>query len=94
MAKALKGPYYIVDRDSAQIKARFATERGAKISLTRVWSKKSPDSDLEVMHHSVYDIGFRRKVTVVNLMSKEPVEIDVNDRGGPCDPSTERYWAM
>jgi hypothetical protein len=34
------------------------------------------------------------KVTVKNLMSGEAVEIPLNDVGGPCDPSTEKYWTM
>lgn len=31
---------------------------------------------------------------VKNLMSGELVEIDYRDVGGPCDPSTERYWSL
>lgn len=30
---------------------------------------------------------------VKNLMSGEPVTIRWEDRGGPCDPSMERYWS-
>jgi len=33
-------------------------------------------------------------VLVKSLMTGEDVEIDHRDRGGPCDPSTERYWSM
>lgn len=33
-------------------------------------------------------------VIVHNLMSGAPVEIDADDRGGPTDPSMERYWTM
>ena len=32
--------------------------------------------------------------TVKNLMSGADVQIRTEDRGGPCDPSTERYWSM
>ena len=32
-------------------------------------------------------------VMVKNLMTGEMVEIDYRDRGGPCDPSMERYWS-
>ena len=32
------------------------------------------------------------KVTVNSLMTGEPVHIRLCDKGGPCDPSTERYW--
>ena len=33
-------------------------------------------------------------VTVKSLMTKQDVQIRKCDRGGPCDPSTERYWSM
>jgi len=39
-------------------------------------------------------VGSNVKVTVKNLMSGEAVEIPLNDVGGPCDPSTEKYWTM
>lgn len=33
-------------------------------------------------------------VIVKSLMSGKDVAIRAVDRGGPCDPSTERYWSM
>lgn len=33
-------------------------------------------------------------VIVLSLMNGIPVEIDADDRGGPNDPSMERYWTM
>lgn len=33
-------------------------------------------------------------VMVKNLMTGAMVEIDYRDRGGPNDPSMERYWSM
>ena len=35
-----------------------------------------------------------RYATVVNLMTGKEVQIEASDRGGPCDPSMERYWSM
>ena len=35
-----------------------------------------------------------RYATVRNLMTGAEVQIEAEDRGGPCDPSTERYWSM
>jgi hypothetical protein len=35
-----------------------------------------------------------RYATVVNLMTGKPVQIEASERGGPCDPSMERYWSM
>ncbi len=39
-------------------------------------------------------VGSNVKVTVKNLMGGEAVEIPLSDVGGPCDPSTEKYWTM
>lgn len=33
-------------------------------------------------------------VTVKNLMTGKDVTISADDKGGPCDPSMERYWSM
>lgn len=33
-------------------------------------------------------------VPVKNLMTGETVSIRRESRGGPCDPSMERYWSM
>lgn len=35
-----------------------------------------------------------RYATVRNLMTGKDVQIEAEDRGGPCDPSMERYWSM
>jgi hypothetical protein len=35
-----------------------------------------------------------RYATVRNLMTGQEVQIEASDRGGPCDPSMERYWSM
>ena len=93
--------YVIVNTESGRIvsESPFPTERGAKISLARKWpelatKKQMNFEDLRVMHLDVYNVGFRKTVTVTNLMSGKPVEIDINDRGGVCDPSTESYWSM
>jgi len=32
--------------------------------------------------------------TVKSLMTGADVQIRSEDRGGPCDPSMERYWSM
>lgn len=40
-------------------------------------------------------MDFEPLTTVVkNLMTGKDVEIDYRNRGGCCDPSTERYWTM
>ena len=80
--------WYVVNTDEGTIIARYGSERGAKIANTR---KKMGG---EVMRSDVYDVAYRRKVPVKNLMNGKTVMLDVNDVGGPCDPSTERYWSM
>lgn len=42
----------------------------------------------------IYDYGRNTKTTVKNLMSGGDVEMSIDMVGGPCDPSTERYWSM
>ena len=42
-----------------------------------------------------FTMRFNPTYTVVkSLMTGEDVTIRTEDRGGPCDPSTERYWSM
>lgn len=85
--------YMIVNTNTGVIVKRFPTERGAKISLKRKYAPEQ-NPDLQVMHTEVYDLGFRRKVPTVNLMSGETLMIDVNDKGSCVDPGTETYWSM
>lgn len=35
-----------------------------------------------------------RYATVKSLMTGQDVQIEASAVGGPCDPSTERYWSM
>jgi hypothetical protein len=39
-------------------------------------------------------VGGVVKVKVKSLMPGQEVEIPWDQLGGPCDPSTERYWSM
>lgn len=45
---------------------------------------------------SLADLSLRRteQVTVTNIMTGKEVSIPRYQVGGPCDPSTERYWSM
>ncbi len=38
--------------------------------------------------------GTAVKVKVKSLMTGQEVELPWDQVGGPCDPSTERYWSM
>ena len=72
----------------------FSTERGARIAQGR--NNKNPVKfqcgvlTLEAFN----DLFANKKVTVKNLMTGKDVEILESDRGGVCDPSTERFWSM
>ena len=84
----------IVDTETSRIVASFPTLRGAKIALARKWAKKFPNTELLAMEREAYDVGFRKMVETTSLMTGETVMIDVNSKGGCCDPGTETYWSM
>lgn len=57
--------------------------------------------EVQDLHRQLYpkSAGWRLEfqpltAMVKSLMSGQMVEIPYEDRGGPCDPSTERYWSM
>jgi hypothetical protein len=70
----------------------FPTQRGAKIACTRLHNKIGGEvyAVMSVKEFNKTD----RKVKVQNLLTGKPVEINESERGGVCDPSTERYWSM
>ena len=72
----------------------FETERGARIAQGR--NNKNPKNfQCGVLSFKAFDELFgNKKVTVKNLMTGKDVEILESDRGGVCDPSTERFWSM
>lgn len=80
--------FVLMDSETHRIVATYPTERGAKIARTR----KYPGT--EVMDREVYDVGFRKMVPTVNMMTGKTVMIDANLKGGCCDPATERYWCQ
>lgn len=57
--------------------------------------------EVQDLHRQLYpkSAGWRLEfepltAMVKNLMTGQVVEIAYEDRGGACDPSTERYWSM
>ena len=74
--------------------AYYPTERGAKIACSRLNKEYGNVPQWVVMSRADYSAGHDPMVTVYNLMSKKPVQIRRSEVGGPCDPSTERYWCM
>jgi len=72
----------------------FETERGAKVAQGR--NNNNPAKmACGVLSYKAFDELFGNvKVTVKNLMTGKMVEILEIDRGGVCDPNTERYFSM
>ena len=43
----------------------------------------------------IAEYGRNTKTTVKSIMGNgKEIEMSIADVGGPCDPSTERYWSM
>ena len=70
----------------------FKTVRGAKISLA------AANRNAGYVAYKIVTEAERAaadsKVDVINCLTGKPVTINESDRGGPCDPSTERYHCM
>lgn len=84
------------------------TDGRTKTGLRFIASYDYPNYSGTAMQDEIYDLRQRlypardgwildfepMTVLVKSLMSGQDVEIDYRDRGGCCDPSTERYWSM
>ena len=81
--------FYLFDPATMKVYGTYKTERGAKIAYTRKFSKLK----LQIGDRLVFDLC-DDIVEVENLLSKKKVKIRRSELGGPCDPSTERYWSM
>ncbi len=75
----------------------FPTERAAKTIRTKVIKKAGAGAE-EAAEWVVADYDTWRDaepmVTVKHLLSGKDVQIRASERGGCCDPSTERYHTM
>ena len=65
------------------------------------WTQQEMAEEVRVLRLGLYHPadGWRLefepyKTKVRNLITGQEVEIRTEDRGGVCDPSTERYWSM
>lgn len=86
----------------------YKKDRRTKDGWKLVESKEYPDYSAYAMHNEIHSLsrssykaeaGFALDfepltVLVKNKMTGDMVMIDYRDRGGPCDPSTDRYWSM
>lgn len=74
----------------------YATERAAKAQYTRLTKGLRAvlkEEDWKVASHAEF-LALEPEVEVISLMSGKPCKIKASERGGCCDPSTERYWTM
>ncbi len=99
----------IYNPDTVKIIKRFKTLGGAKAALTRARKGaglkymasfgygRIKGAELEKLKVTTLE-NFSKEIdgwtTVKNMMSDKEVRIRKSDVGGPCDPSTERYWSM
>jgi len=85
---------YIVYHNYSKMSVGWkATLRGAKISLA-AWNRRAGANNYSIMDEDDFNRVYNKQVAVKNLMSGKDVYIRQQDVGGPCDPSTERYWSM
>lgn len=72
---------------------QYPTLRGARGAASRL-NKEAGSKLYNAISGSEFHRLFNPVVTVKNLMSGQEVQLRKEDVGGPCDPSTERYWSM
>ena len=99
----------IYDTETLHVIKRYDSLRGAKAALTRArksgsmrymcsfgYGRMKADriAKLDVCTLSEFVNEKDKMVTVKNLMSGTEIQIRASERGGCCDPSTERYWSM
>lgn len=90
---------YTDDGKDARAIGGYATLRGAKCGLAAKIKSDKTRGRLDrprffVMEQEEFERLFNYPVPVTSLMTGLTVWIRNQERGGPCDPSTERYWTM
>lgn len=86
-----KIPHVLYNINTLHIVKRFDSERGAKVSWSRKFNK---DPELGVVSLEKFHNEIDHDIEVINLLSGKPCTIKKSEKGGPCDPSTERYHCM
>lgn len=89
--------YRVTGPGDARAVRTFETVRAAKISMAAYLRKAAlanKDWRFGIMEAQAFQENYNYMVPVTNLMSGLEVWIRNQDKGGPCDPSTERYWSM
>lgn len=93
-------PFYIVYKESHYIEnhgkhysSRARAEAAMKRTKFRNGKLKFPPETHQVMSLDEYRAG-DTLVESTNMMSGEKIMIPRSQKGGCCDPGTERYWSM
>lgn len=93
--------WVIVDRNTnikssefPRTDAVYTSHHGAKVALTRaINSGRVASGRYTLVPLTEYELNVPMVVRR-NLMTGEEFMIRADQAGGPCDPSTERYWSM
>ena len=89
--------YVVYNLETTMIlnRQRHKTPKAAKAALTRAFNKGEIANKFEwsVADSKTFHEHIEKTKIVLNLVSKEPVEIPVNTPMS-CDPSSETYWSM
>ena len=64
----------------------------AKRMLPKIMDKYGPQ--IAIADETFFRTAIDHEITVKNLTSGQDVKIMASQKGGVCDPSTERYWSM
>lgn len=81
-------------RSATGNEAKRISQRSAKRILTvAIKNGRAQEGEYVIDTMGAYEAE-DTMVEVKNLMTGAPVQIRKSERGGCCDPSTERYWSM
>jgi hypothetical protein len=71
----------------------YRTEQGAKAMATRLNKQYGDTKQWVTMSAAEFDEKHNPMVETTNIMSGKTVMIRKSEKGGCCDPGTERYWS-
>jgi hypothetical protein len=74
--------------------AVYDTQRGAKGACTKINKQYGGTNQWVVMTHDQFEFYHNPLVEVTNILSGKKCMIRRSDKGGCCDPSTERFFTM
>lgn len=94
----------IYDPEHVKIYGIYKTKSAARTVLNnaleagwKIQGRKYPHLTLErldVVDAETFRNEIDHEITVTNAVGGGHARIMKSEQGGPCDPSTERYWSM